>query len=230
MLDHSILHPTHTDADLAKECALADRYRVASVCVKPYMVATARRLLVDSPVRVGCVIGFPAGNSTIATKVFETTEACRNGATEIDMVINIARVLEGDWAYAATEIAAVTRAAHAGGALVKVIFETDYVTEQASIRRLCRICTDAGADFVKTSTGFGFSKDADGHYGYVGATLENLRLMVESVGPDVRVKASGAMRTLEKIQAARELGVSRIGVSGLENLLGPAPATAESGY
>lgn len=213
MIDHSILHPTMTEADLVRECEVAKNYDVASVCVKPYAVPKAVELLKGTDVLVGCVIGFPAGNSAIEVKVFETEKACKDGAVEIDMVINIAKALEGDWEYIENEINAVTRACHENDAIVKVIFETDYVSKPEDIVQLCKICTKVGADYVKTSSGFGFVKGADGKYSYAGATIPNLKLMKESIGPDVKVKAAGGVRTLDQLIAVQEAGCARCGAT-----------------
>jgi len=213
MIDHSILHPTMTDADLKRECEVAKKYDVASVCVKPYAVKQAVGLLKDSDVLVGCVIGFPAGNSAIEVKVFETEVACKDGAVEIDMVINIGKALQGDWDYIENEIDLVTKACHKHGAIVKVIFETDYVTRKEDISRLCEICTKVGVDYVKTSTGFGFVKGADGKYSYEGATIENLKIMRENSGPKVKLKAAGGVRTLDGLLAVQEAGCSRCGAT-----------------
>ena len=219
MIDHSILHPTLTDQDLEQECQTARQYEVASVCVKPYAVRQAAALLAGSEVLVGSVVGFPAGNSTIEIKVRETLMACADGATEIDMVINIGKALQGDWDYIEREIAAVTQASHDHGAIVKVIFETDYVTRDEDIVRLCEICTRVGADYVKTSTGFGFVKGDDGSYSYTGATVPTLELMKKSVGPDVKVKAAGGVRTLDQLLAVREAGCSRSGATATAAIL-----------
>ncbi len=213
MIDHSILHPTLTDADLERECRVAAKYDVASVCVKPYMVKKATELLKGTDVLVGCVIGFPAGNSTIEVKVFETETACNDGAVEIDMVINIGKALSGEWDYIEKEIEAVTRACHKNGAIVKVIFETDYITRDEDKIRLCEICTRAGADYVKTSSGFGFVKSEDGKYSYTGATIPDLELMRKHSGPRVKVKAAGGVRTLDQLIAVREAGCSRSGAT-----------------
>lgn len=213
MIDHAILHPSVTDADLDTECRIALKYNVASVCVKPYMVKKAAELLRGSNVLVGCVIGFPAGNSTIAVKVYETETAVNDGAEEIDMVINIGKALSGDWDYIEREIESVTKACHNKGAVVKVIFETDYVTKDVDKIRLCKICTDVGADYVKTSTGFGFVKDKDGKYFYNGATIHDLKLMRSNSGKKVKVKASGGIRTLDQLLEVREAGCSRSGAS-----------------
>ena len=213
MIDHSILHPTMTDEDLKRECAIAKKYDVASVCVKPYMVKQAKELLKESNVSVGCVIGFPAGNSTIPVKVFESETACKDGAVEIDMVINIGKALQGDWDYIEEEIKAVTEVCHRNGAIDKVIFETDYIIKQEDIIKLCEICTNVGADYVKTSSGFGFVKGTDGKYDYTGATVPNLILMRQHSGTKVKVKAAGGIRTLDQLLAVKEAGCTRCGAT-----------------
>jgi deoxyribose-phosphate aldolase len=213
MIDHSILHPTMTDEDLHRECEVAKKYDVASVCVKPYAVKQAAELLKGSDVLVGCVIGFPAGNSAIEVKIFEAEVACNDGAVEIDMVINIGKALQGDWDYIEKEIGIVTQKCHENGAIVKVIFETDYVTKKEDIVKLCEICTKVGADYVKTSTGFGFVKNDDGKYSYTGATIPNLELMKKSVGPGVKVKAAGGVRTLDGLLAVQKADCSRCGAT-----------------
>lgn len=219
MIDHSILHPTMTDEDLKRECEVAKKYDVASVCVKPYAVKQAVENLKGTDVLVGCVIGFPAGNSAIEVKVFEAETACKDGAVEIDMVINVAKALQGDWDYIEKEIGAVTEACHKHGAIVKVIFETDYVNRKEDIINLCRICTKVGADYVKTSSGFGFVKQANGDYNYVGATIENLKLMKESSGPKVKVKAAGGVRTLDGLLAVKEAGCTRCGATATVTIM-----------
>ena len=213
MIDHSILHPTMTDEDLRRECEVAKKYDVASVCVKPYAVKQAVELLKGSDVLVGCVIGFPAGNSAIEVKVFEAEVACNDGAVEIDMVINIGKALGGDWDYIEKEIAAVTNACHKNGAIVKVIFETDFVTKEADIVKLCQICTKVGADYVKTSTGYGFVKQPNGDYNYQGATLPVLKLMKENIGPKVKLKAAGGVRNLDQLLAVQAARCSRSGAT-----------------
>lgn len=219
MIDHSILHPTMTDEDLKRECAVAAKYDVASVCVKPYAVRQAVEALKGSDVLVGCVIGFPAGNSAIEVKVFETETACNDGAVEIDMVINIGKALGGDWAYIEKEIGEVTKACHKNGAIVKVIFETDYVSKEEDIVKLCQICTKVGADYVKTSSGFGFVKQPSGDYNYKGATIPVLELMKKSVGPKVKVKAAGGVRTLEGLLAVQKAGCTRCGATATITIL-----------
>ena len=222
MIDHSILQPTHTDDDLEKQCAVALKYDVASVCVKPYAVRKAVRLLHGSDVRVGCVIGFPHGNSSTAVKVFETEQACNDGAVEIDMVINIGKALGGDWMYVENEIRQVTDTCHRNGAIVKVIFETDFVTGEKDKIRLCEICTAAGADFVKTSTGYGFVKLADGNFNYKGARVEDIELMRKHSGPRVRVKCAGGVRTLDDLLKMKEAGATRSGATATGTILDEA--------
>lgn len=227
MIDHSILHPTMTDEDLKRECEVAKKYDVASVCVKPYAVKQAVELLKGTDVYIGCVIGFPAGNSAIPAKVFEAETACNDGAVEIDMVINIGKALQGDWEYIEEEIGAVTQKCHENGAIVKVIFETDYVTRKEDIVKLCEICTKVGADYVKTSSGFGFVKGDDGKYSYTGATISNLKLMKASVGPNVKVKAAGGVRSLDGLIAVQEVGCSRCGATATVKILEDAKARFE---
>ncbi len=213
MIDHSILHPTMTDEDLRRECEVAKKYSVASVCVKPYAVKQSVKLLDGSEVLVGCVIGFPAGNSTIAVKVFEAETACKDGAVEIDMVINIGKAIQSDWDYITKEIKCVNDTCHSFGAILKVIFETDFVTKEEQIVKLCQICTEVGVDYVKTSTGFGFVKQNNGDYNYTGASIEVLDLMKRNVGPKVKVKAAGGVRTLDQLLAIQAVGCSRCGAT-----------------
>jgi len=219
MIDHSILNPVMTDDDLVRECKVARQYNVASVCVKPYAIRKAVDLLRGSEVEVGCVIGFPHGNSSTAVKVFETEQACNDGATEIDMVINIGKALGGDWDYVEKEIKEVTEICHQNRAIVKVIFETDYIKKEEDKIRLCRICTNVGADFVKTSTGYGYVKQPNGDYNYKGATIEDIKLMRKHSGPKVRVKCAGGVRTLDDLLKMREAGATRSGATATEAML-----------
>lgn len=219
MIDHSILHPTLTDLDLVRECGVAIKYDVASVCVKPYMVKQSKEILRNTDVLVGCVIGFPSGNSSIPVKVYETEMACRDGAVEIDMVINIGKVLQGDWEYIREEITAITESCHQHNAILKVIFETDFVSSEADIVKLCQICTEVGADYVKTSSGFGFVKQSNGDYNYQGATIRVLELMKKNVGPNVKVKAAGGIRTLDQLIAVKESGCSRCGATATISMM-----------
>jgi len=219
MIDHSILHPTHTDEDLSRQCDIALKYDVASVCVKPYAVKMAAAKLRGSSVLVGCVIGFPHGNSSTEVKIFEAKQACADGAVEIDMVINIGKALGGDWDFVENEIRAITEACHKNSAIVKVIFENDYITNDNDKIRLCEICTRAGADFVKTSTGYGFVKQVNGDYNYKGATLDDIRLMRKHSGPAVQVKCAGGVRTLDDLLKMREAGATRSGATATEAML-----------
>lgn len=219
MIDHSILHPTHTDEDLKKQCEIARAFDVASVCVKPYAVKQAVEYLKGTEVEVGCVIGFPHGNSATSVKVFETEIACNDGATEIDMVINIGKALVGDWTYVENEIKAVTETCHKNKAIVKVIFETDYVTHTEDKIKLCEICTRVGADFVKTSTGYGYVKQASGDFNYKGATVADIELMRAHSGPKVQVKAAGGVRTLDDLLKMKAAGATRSGATATQAIL-----------
>jgi|SRR6056297_91404 len=219
MIDHSLLHPTMTDGDLKRECEVAKTYDVASVCIKPYAVKEAVKWLEGTDVEVGSVIGFPHGNSSTEIKIKETRQACEEGATEIDMVVNIGKVLGGDWEYVADEIGQIAEETHRHGAILKVIFENDFVTGREDKIRLCEICSEKGADFVKTSTGYGFVKGIDGTYSYRGATDEDLKLMREHADPDVQVKAAGGIRTLEDLLRVRDLGVTRVGATATEAII-----------
>ena len=219
MIDHSILHPTLTDDDMKRECEIARIYNVASVCVKPYAVKQAVEILKGSDVLTGCVIGFPSGNSSTAVKVFETETACSDGAVEIDMVINIGKALQEDWAYVEEEIKAITDISHKYGAITKVIFETDYITKDEHKIKLCEICSKVGADYVKTSTGFGFVKGQDGKFSYTGATAHDLALMRKHCAPEVKVKAAGGVRTLTELLKFKEIGISRCGATATAAML-----------
>jgi deoxyribose-phosphate aldolase len=236
MIDHSLLHPTMTDEDLREGCLLAAKYRVASVCIKPYAVEVAAALLAGTGVAVGTVIGFPHGGSTTEVKRYETEIACRDGATEIDVVINVGRALSGDWDYVQRDIQAVVDESHRHGALVKVIFENDFITRDEDKVRLCQICERAGAEFVKTSTGYGFVKGTDGKYSYQGATEHDLKLMRASCSERVRIKAAGGVRNLDALIHVRDLGVSRVGATATAAMLDeyrrraeePEPAAASA--
>ena len=226
MIDHSLLHPTMTDRELEEGCKLAAQYQVASVCIKPYAVKRAVELLKGTGVLIGCVIGFPHGNSATESKRYETQLACQDGAVEIDMVINIGKALSGDWDYVARDVKAVCDEAHQRGAKVKVIFENDYLSaggagldSDALKRKLCGIAEGAGADWVKTSTGYGFVKGPDGKYSYQGATEHDLKLMRASCSPKVQVKAAGGVRDLAGLTRVRELGATRCGASATAAML-----------
>ncbi len=213
MIDHSLLHPTMTDAILKQECEVIKKYDVASVCIKPYAVKEAVTWLKGTDVLVGTVIGFPHGNSTIDIKVKETEQAITDGAKEIDMVVNIGKVLGEDWDYIEKEISAINGATVSRGAILKVIFENDYLPEDKFKIKLCEICSDIKVAFVKTSTGYGFIKGGDGKYSYRGATEYDLKLMRKYSAPEVQVKAAGGVRTLDDLLKVRELGVTRVGAT-----------------
>jgi deoxyribose-phosphate aldolase len=219
LIDHSILHPTFTDNDLEIQCALAAKLRTATVCVKPYHVEKAAELLKDSGVSISAVIGFPHGNCNIEVKVFETLQVIVEGAKEVDMVINIGKALQGDWDYIKNEIEAVHDACIENKAILKVIFETDYITKEEDIIKLCEICNECNIEFVKTSTGFGFVKNTDGKYICNGATNTNIKLMREYCIPEIQVKASGGIRNLTQLLSAVENGATRIGTSASEEII-----------
>ena len=221
MIDHSLLHPTMTDADVREGCELARERDVATACVKPYSVAMAKEILDGSDVAVCPVIGFPHGNSTTNGKVREAREVMELGGTEVDMVVNVGKVLGGDWGYVEAEVRAINDAVTSAGAILKVIFENDYLEEEHIIR-LCHICSEAKVGFVKTSTGYGFVKQPDGGYNYKGATIPHLKLMREHSAPEVQIKAAGGVRTLDDLLLVRSLGVSRIGATATVPMLDEA--------
>jgi deoxyribose-phosphate aldolase len=200
MIDHSLLRPFYTDAELEQGCDLALRYDVASVCIKPYAVKRAAAILAGRGVKATTTVGFPHGGHATAIKLAEAEQALTDGATELDMVINIGKALSGDWDYVCADIDAVVRAGHAAGALVKVIFENCYLQDEHKIR-LCEICGEVGADWVKTSTG----------YGSGGAVMDDLRLMRKHAPAHVQVKAAGGITTLDLALEVRAIGGTRFG-------------------
>jgi deoxyribose-phosphate aldolase len=219
MIDHSLLHPTMTDQDLRQGCQLAKAYHTASVCIKPYAVTQAVQWLKGSDVLVCTVIGFPHGNSTTEIKVAETIQACRDGATEIDMVVNVGKVLGGDWLYVSEEIRQVQQACQSHGAILKVIFENDFLPQDSHKITLCQICSEIGVAFVKTSTGYGYVKQSDGSYNYQGATEYDLMLMRRHSASWVQIKAAGGIRTLDDMLKVKQLGVTRIGATATAAIL-----------
>lgn len=233
-IDHSLLRPELDDAFVEDGCRLALEYDVASVCVRPADVARARAILAGSDVAVGTVIGFPHGNHRTETKVFEAVRALADGATELDMVLKIGALKSGRDADVQADIAAVVNVAHASHVIVKVIFENAYLTDDEKIRA-CRLSEAAGADFVKTSTGFAPS----------GATHDDLRLMRANTSPHIQVKAAGGVRTLDALIEVMALGTTRIGATATKAIIddfrarkagtapvatGAAAATTEGGY
>jgi len=208
MIDHSLLKPNLTDREVEEGCRIAAAYRVATVCVRPSDVRQAAELLARSPVRVTTVVGFPHGSTTTAAKVFEAEEAMRNGARELDVVLNIGKLKSRDTAFVRADLKAVTDAAHAKGVIVKIIFENCYLEDEEKIAA-CRISAEVGADFVKTSTGFGPG----------GAEDRDLKLMRENTPPAVKLKAAGGIRTLERAIEVRKLGCARIGATATVGIL-----------
>jgi deoxyribose-phosphate aldolase len=202
LIDHTLLKPEATAADIQKLCGEARHYQFACVCANPYWVSLAGRELAGSGVKVCTVVGFPLGASSTEVKSFEAGVALRDGAREIDMVLNIGCLRGGDYDAVRADIAAVAETVHAGGAIVKVILETSYLVAEEKVAA-CRLAQEAGADFVKTSTGFS----------HVGATAEDVALMRRAVGPAMGVKASGGIRTLYDLKKMVAAGATRVGAS-----------------
>ncbi len=211
MVDHALLKPTLRTLDLEEGCLMARTYDVASVCIMPFAVKQCADLLDGSNVTPGTTIGFPHGASTIKSKVDQSKTALADGCTELDMLINISKLLSGDWNYVRSEVQAVVDITHEHGQRLKIIFETCYLSDDDKIR-LCEICGETGADWVKTSTGFGTG----------GATLEDLTLMRKHSPDSVQVKASGGIRTLDTLLSVRDIGVTRIGTSSTQTILDEA--------
>ncbi|HCO95902.1 MAG TPA: deoxyribose-phosphate aldolase [Phycisphaerales bacterium] len=208
MIDHSLLSPVLTDRQLEEGCQVAVDYNVASVCIMPCYLRRCAEILKGSTVRAGTTIGFPHGGHTTTTKLAEAERALDDGGEELDMVVNISKVLSGDWDYVRSEIKAVVDLTHAGGQKVKVIFENCFLNREHKIK-LCEICGDMGADWVKTSTG----------YGSGGATIDDLKLMREHSPDHVQVKAAGGIRDLDALLEVRTLGVTRVGASRTTDIL-----------
>jgi deoxyribose-phosphate aldolase len=208
MIDHSLLNPSLTTSELEDGCSLALRYDVASVCILPYALARCAEILAGSTVKASTTIGFPHGGHSTVTKLAEARQALEDGGQELDVVINISKARSGDWRYVRGELLALTEMVHAGGAKIKVIFENAYLDDDAKIR-LCRICGEIGADWVKTSTGYAPS----------GATLPDLELMRKHSPASVQVKAAGGIRDLDTLLAVRAIGVSRVGATRTESML-----------
>jgi deoxyribose-phosphate aldolase len=218
MIDHSLLHPTMTDRDIVKGCELAKKYRVATACIKPYCIPLVRELLSGSGVGVCPVIAFPHGNSATSIKVKEAKAAVLAGGNEIDMVVNVGKVLSEDWNYVSEEVKVINHAVTANGAILKVIFENDYLQDKHIIR-LCEVCSEHRVAFVKTSTGYGFVRQANGMYSYKGATDHHLELMREHCSASVQIKAAGRIRTLDDLLRVRGLGATRVGATATETIL-----------
>ena len=207
-IDHSLLNPALTDQALIDGIELAKKYQVASVCIKPYFVSTAAKMLKGSGVAVGTVIGFPHGGHMTSIKFLESQQAIHDGATELDMVVNIGKVLSGDWDYVEEDLRTLLTVCQARGAVSKIIFENCFLEDNHKIK-LCELSEKLGAKFVKTSTG----------YCTAGATNEDLKLMLAHVSPKVKVKAAGGIRTLDRLLEVLELGVARVGATATQDIL-----------
>ncbi len=208
MVDHSLLSPTLTDDEMQYGCRMAMEYNCASVCTMPFHLKKCAQNLHGSTVMASTTVGFPHGGHTTSVKVAETRQALEEGCRELDMVVNVGKVLSGDWVYVREELKSVIDAVHAQDQKLKVIFENCYLKDEHKIR-LCEICGELGADWVKTSTGFGPS----------GATLEDVKLMRAHSPAHVGIKAAGGIRDLDQLLAFRELGVTRIGTSRTKFIL-----------
>jgi deoxyribose-phosphate aldolase len=208
MIDHSLLNPSLTTRELEDGCALAARYDVASVCIMPFYLARCAQLLAGTTVHASTTIGFPHGGHTTAIKLAEARQALQDGGQELDVVINISKACSGDWQYVRDELSALADTTHAGGAKIKVIFENAYHDDAAKIR-LCGICAEIGADWVKTSTG----------YAPTGATFPDLELMRQHSPASVQVKAAAGIRDLDTLLRVRAIGVSRVGATRTQAML-----------
>lgn len=208
MIDHSLLNPTLTEKELEQGCYIAVQYDVASVCIMPFYLHRCTEILAGSGVQASTTIGFPHGGHSTAIKVTEAGQALKDGGQELDMVVNISKVLSADWEYVHNDIKAVLQVTHDAGQKLKVIFENCYLAKEHIIR-LCQICGELGADWVKTSTG----------YGSGGATLDDVRLMRTHSPAHVQVKAAGGIRTLDQLLAMRQAGVTRVGLSRTVQIL-----------
>lgn len=207
-IDHSLLRPELTETEVIAGCELAKKYDVASVCVKPCHVCLAAKVLRGSDVRVSTVIGFPHGSNCTAIKVAEARQAISDGAVELDMVLNIGELRSGNYDYVRDDIKAVVDIAHSVNALVKVILENAYLTNDQKVTA-CHLVEEAGGDFVKTSTGFAPS----------GATQDDVRLMRQNISPHIQVKAAGGVRTLEAALQMIDAGVTRMGATATATIL-----------
>jgi deoxyribose-phosphate aldolase len=222
MIDHSLLHPTYTDQDLLEGCRLARSHDVASVCIKPYAVSLAVQALAGSDVAVGTVVGFPHGNSRIDVKLKEAVCALTDGAAELDMVVNIGKVLSDDWNYVDDEVRQLNDLVVSHGAILKVIFENDFLRRDDFKTRLCEICNRHRVAFAKTSTGYGFVKRENGMYSYDGATDRDLELMRATCIGSIQIKAAGGVRSLDDVLRVRALGVTRVGATTTAAILAEA--------
>jgi len=208
MIDHSLLQPELTDAQLDAGCEIARKYDVASVCIKPYYVRRCAELLSDSTVEPSTTIGFPHGGHSTRIKLEEARQALSDGATELDMVVNVGKVLSGDWIYVGEEIRAITQVTHDAGQIIKLIFENCFLSTDQK-QRLCDLCNELRVDYAKTSTG----------YGTGGATIEDLTLMRARCDEHVKIKAAGGIRTFDQLLEVQVIGVSRVGATRTADIL-----------
>ena len=229
LIDLALLHPTMTDAEMQAGCEKAKKLVVATVCIKPYAIPLAVEILKGTGVGVGTVIGFPHGSNAPEIKAAEAKLACEQGATELDMVVNIGKVHSEDWAYVERDIKAVLDVARSHKAVLKVIFENDFLPRDEFKIKLCEICGKLGVDFVKTSTGFGFVKVTSGDYNYKGATEADVALMRRHSPHHVGIKAAGGVRTEAEGLRMQELGCTRLGTSAPEPIIGLGKSTG-AGY
>ncbi len=218
LIDHAVLNPTAGDKELREQVALLSAWPIASFCVKPSMISLAAALLEGSESVVSTVIGFPHGGTLPQVKGYECEQAFSLGAREVDMVINLGKALDGDWAAVSRDIEAVLVATRHNKGVLKVIFEAGLLPSESKVQ-LCKLCSELEVDFVKTSTGFGFTKGSTGGYDSTGATDADLKLMRQHTTPSIGVKASGGIRNLRSLLHATELGVSRIGTSSTLKIL-----------
>lgn len=217
-IDHSLLHPTATMADITKLCNEAIHFQVAAVCIQPIFVTTVKKLLNHTDISVATVIGFPLGTNTIETKCLETIQCIKLGANEIDVVVCIPKVLEEDWEYIHKEIHELSTICKQHHVCIKVIFETTYLQDNQIIK-LCEICNNAQVNFVKTSTGFDFVKQGNGLYSPVGAQIHHIELMKKNCEKHIQIKASGGIRTADYFRACIQAGATRIGTSATKDIL-----------
>lgn len=219
IIDHALLQPALTDKELINGCELAKHYNTASVCVKPYAIKSAVDVLEGTNVKVGTVVGFPHGNSAIEVKEFETEQAIIDGASEIDMVINIGKALSNDLNYVEKEVKAIFNTTKKYRKTLKVILETGLISDKTLKIKLCDICSQNNVDYVKTSTGFAFKKDNNNQYFNYGANDDDIELLIKYSACHVKVKASGGINSFEDFKRIQSMGVSRIGTSATKIIL-----------
>lgn len=219
MIDHALLHPTLTETQILKSVQSVRVWPLASICVKPSYVSLVVNALSDSEIETCTVIGFPHGSNATSVKLFETETALSQGASEIDMVVNIGRVLGDEWSTVEDEIACILDSVRQAGALLKVIFENDYLPDDAYIIRLCEICSVLEVDYVKTSTGFGYIQQENGMARTYGASKHHLELMRQHTASHIGIKASGGIKTLLDMESCISAGATRIGTSSTSSIL-----------